>query len=75
MVHLAGDLVQPAVAQHPAVLGDGAPEVLEAVLRFTQIVVRRRELVVQSSVLLAREAAHQRVIVVELEVRLQRVHR
>ena len=25
MVHLAGDLVQPAVAQHQAVLGDGAP--------------------------------------------------
>ena len=46
MVHVAGELVQPAVAQHPAVLDDGAPEMLEAVHRLAHVVVRRRELVV-----------------------------
>ena len=58
MVHLYGDLVQPAVPPQPAMLADGAPHLDPTVLRLTHI-VRSGEHHGVSIVRLAREAEHQ----------------
>ena len=58
MVLLYGDLVQPAIPQHPAMLPDGAPHLDPAVFRLTHIVRRGKHHGV-SIVLLACEPEHQ----------------
>ena len=68
-VHLGGDLIQPAVAEHPVVLADQAPHRDVGVLRLA-VVVRRRERRRALVVLVAGVPHHHRVLVRQLDVHL-----
>ena len=76
MVHLHGDLVQPAVPQHPRMLADGAPHLDPAVLRLTHVVRcgKHNGVSIVLLAILAREAEHQGVRAGEMGVSFDRIH-